>query len=142
LQGIAQLGNTGCAADGSDCVMAMRLTESQYGQQIDWFTFLLQAPSNMTLPPAQVTATIERAYPTSVTLSVTGGVALYVTVTATAHGRFSENALPLVPGQAPVIVEFLPFLPGEQLQEGGVRVEHLAMYTAQATKGTVQVVWV
>jgi hypothetical protein len=66
-----------------------------------------------------------------VTLTVQGGAAVLVVLTTQAAGRFSDNALVIVPeGQR--VLRFLPMLPGAALDRGllesTLRVEHLAQY--------------
>ena len=60
-----------------------------------------------------------------------GGVALYVTLTTLAEGRFGDNAFLLTPHMGEVTVPFVPVgAAGADvaLLTSSLRVEHLAMY--------------
>lgn len=67
-------------------------------------------------------------------------VALYVTLTSAAQGRFSENALHLRP-HSKTIVEFLPPTMGPpvniQKLKTTLRVEHLGSYIGNTTASTI-----
>jgi hypothetical protein len=51
-----------------------------------------------------------------------------VTLTSTAQGRFSNNAMLVTPAQ-PVELSFVPFIAGEVANAQNTRVEHVALYT-------------
>lgn len=126
--------NLGCSPDGSDCLLTTRLADTA-GASLDAHTLLLTSPALMRLPSSSVTATLGAARAdgsTPVTLSAQGGAALYVTLTSTAQGRFSDNAVLVLPGRD-VQLSFLPWLPGEVVTPANTRVEHVAIYTGQGT---------
>ena len=81
-----------------------------------------------------VVATVQDAPPAadgSVGIELdTKGVALYVTLTTLAEGRFSDNAFLLTPAMGAVTIRFLPFggAADVALLKKSLRVEHVAMY--------------
>ena len=79
---------------------------------------------------ANVQATVANSVNPDGTIDITlttDNVAMYVVLTTRAHGRFSDNAFVLLPGQR--VVQFISF-DGPDLAKLTVtlRVEHLAMY--------------
>ncbi len=130
----ASLAAVGCAANGTDCALVSTLVLQGGGVAVQ-NTQLWALPSALALARgAAVSAAVgqldaEGALP--VTLTVQGGAAVLVVLTTQAAGRFSDNALVIVPeGQRQL--RFLPMLPGapldRELLAGTLRVEHLAMY--------------
>lgn len=88
-------------------------------------------PKNMLLPKADVTFAIGSAVNSDGSVDVTvvtDKVAVYVTLTTTAQGRFSENAFVMVPGTKKL--SFIPLPTGFDLDELAktTRVEHAASY--------------
>ena len=86
-------------------------------------------PKDLLLPDAHVQFTLSDADKTAPTITVTtDAVALFVTFTTLAQGRFSDNAFLLMPGGARTIV-FHPF-EGFDFAElkATLRVEHVASY--------------
>jgi beta-mannosidase len=91
----------------------------------------LTAPSKMALLKANVKFTVATAANVDGTVDITvttDKVAVYVTLTTLANGRFSDNAFLLLPTK-PMSVQFLPFgeLDTAKLQSS-LRVEHVASY--------------
>jgi hypothetical protein len=91
----------------------------------------LTAPAKMALPKAKVTFTVAPAANADGTIDIsvtTDKVAVYVTLTTLANGRFSDNAFLLLPTK-PMTVQFLPFgkLDTAKLRSS-LRVEHVASY--------------
>jgi hypothetical protein len=130
----ASLAAAGCAANGTDCVLVSTLVLQGGGTAVQ-NTQLWALPSALALARgAAVAAAVgqldaDGALP--VTLTVQGGAAVLVVLTTQAAGRFSDNALVIVPeGQREL--RFLPMLPGapldRELLAATLRVEHLAMY--------------
>lgn len=115
------------------------LTETGVGTAFDQHIVHLTAPLNLALPRATLTATVA-AQPNadgSVDIAVsTDAVALFVTLTAGAPGRFSDNAFLLLPG-APLTIQWLPFVPGGDaaanwaLLKASLRIEDLSAYQVQ-----------
>ena len=92
---------------------------------------LYAAPKDLRLPRANVTFTISQSEgeEDGATISVsTDAVALFVTFTTLAQGRFDDNAFLLIPGAAKTVV-FHPF-EGFDFDElhSSLRVEHVASY--------------
>ena len=88
------------------------------------------APKDLQLPKANVQFALSDADKSAPTISVTtDAVALFVTFTTLAQGRFSDNAFLLMPG-TPKTLLFLPF-EGFDFDElkSSLRVEHVASYT-------------
>ena len=91
----------------------------------------LTAPAKMALSKANVKFTVATATNVDGTVDITvttDKVAVYVTLTTLANGRFSDNAFLLLPNK-PIVVQFLPFgeLDATKLQSS-LRVEHVATY--------------
>jgi hypothetical protein len=87
-------------------------------------------PKNMKLPKAGVKFTVASSANAdgSVDITVTTDkVALYVTFTTLAQGRFSDNAFVMLPGTQKI--QFLP-IKGFEMADltGSLRVEHAAVY--------------
>jgi hypothetical protein len=97
----------------------------------------LVAPKDMRLPPAKVTVhlggaggetTPHNPDGTYNILLQTNATALYVTVTARAHGRFSDNFFAMRAGEKRTI-KFVPFAMFDQtMLAETLRVEHMQMY--------------
>lgn len=91
----------------------------------------LTAPAKMDLPKADVKFTVATAVATdgSVDITVTTDkVALYVTLTTLADGRFSDNAFLLLPDK-PAKIQFLPFGEVDMSKlHSSLRMEHVASY--------------
>jgi len=134
------LAAAGCAANGTDCVLAHRLTDAASGAVLATSTQLWAVPSALALTPGvRVAAAVGVQAPDGsvpVTLTVSGGAALLVLLSSAAQGRWTDNALPLVPpGQ--VQLTFLP-MPRQgggavppvdaALLASSLRVEHLGLY--------------
>ena len=131
------------AAAGSPVAMATCVlivdAVSASGEMITHNVVALAPPKGMELPKnvsvgAKVTSTPEGTVEVSLEAKG-GGVALYVVMTTSLAGRFSDNAIVLAP-DTPVSVTFLPF--GELAEKpaadlatelaGELRVEHLAQH--------------
>jgi beta-mannosidase len=128
----AVLPSAGCASDGSDCIVLLRLTNATGGLVADNFE-LLTAMGNMTLPQATVSFAIGAVAPDgSIPITLTStATALFVTLTTLAQGRFSDNAILLSPGPGgATVVSFLPWggLQEEALLASSLRVEHVMLY--------------
>lgn len=99
---------------------------SAHGSVANENIVLLAPPKNLSLQQASVTIDASSTEP-QVTLR-SDQVALFVTLTTLAQGRFDENAFLLVPN-VPKVVKFIPFtgFDGKEFTES-VRVEHLTTY--------------
>jgi hypothetical protein len=89
---------------------------------------LFTEPKNLKLPQANVQVKLggDAAAPT-VTVS-TDKLALFVTVTTLAQGRFSDNAFLLLAGETKKLA-FLPFVGFDYAElQASLRVEHVATY--------------
>ena len=88
----------------------------------------LQIPGKLSLPKPDITFTVSEAKDggADVTLA-TDKVALYVTLTTQASGRFSENSILMLPGKK--VIHFFPFGPFSLAAfSSTLRVEHTQQY--------------
>jgi hypothetical protein len=98
---------------------------------------LLAPPKNLTLPVVIVTAVVasfaNSDESVDITITTTGGAAVYVVLTTKAQGRFSENAFMITEdgaaAAAGVLTKTVQFIPWGELEltllRSSVRVEHL-----------------
>jgi hypothetical protein len=128
----ALLPAAGCAANGSDCALVSEVRGSG-GALLARNVQLLGVPGALALA-AGVRVDVELAPvpaadgSTPVTLTARGGAAFYATLFTLADGRFSDNAVLLMPEQ-PLVVSFLPFRSGQgEALAQSLRVEHLGLY--------------
>jgi len=125
------LSNAGCASNGNDCILTVTVNNDN-GDAISNNLVALSIPGDMKLPAAQVFASIgsiHRDGSISIILS-SNAVAMYVTLTTNAAGRFSENVFLMLPGQAEV--RFIPFGPlNIQLLGSTLTIEHVKLYQQQ-----------
>ena len=129
---VASLAAAGCAADGSDCMLALTLAAAGgAGAVLAQSHELLAAPARLALAPARVAvAAVEAANATTATVALTTDApALFVTLTTQAPGRFSSNALTLLlpPGRN-LTFEFWRSADDLALLASTLRVEHAQMY--------------
>lgn len=120
-------------ADGSTSMLQVTVTDSS-GTIVSDNPVGFAFPGNMTLPKANVHATVTTTEieepgslaPVDVTVT-TDAFALYVTLTTLAQGRFEDNAFVMRPGSR--TLKFFPFA-GFELSElkATLRVEHTASY--------------
>jgi hypothetical protein len=118
-----------CLGNGTDCVVQSFLYSS-HGDVLDSDVILMNTPSVLQLQPATVQATFGQTREdgtTPITVNSYGGVALYVTLTSLAQGRFSQNALLIRPG-VPIELLFLPFVDGDVPSASDTRIDHVGMY--------------
>ena len=88
---------------------------------------LFSEPKNLKLPAAHVTFTVGGDASKPIITVSTDHIALYVTLTTLAQGRFSDNAFLLLPGE--VQIEFLPFAGFDLVElKTSLRVEHVETY--------------
>jgi beta-mannosidase len=117
------------AINGSTDILLSTVTAPD-GTVLSQHPIPFTAPKNMLLPKATVTATVATTPNPdgSVDVTVSGDkLALYVTLTTSAQGYFSENAYLLIGGK-PKIVTFIPVQGFEMSQLKSLRVEHTATY--------------
>jgi hypothetical protein len=127
---------SGCARDGSDCVLATTVTAAD-GAVAAANLQLLAVPGLLQLPqpPAAVSFAVGVPEPggaVPIRLTATAP-ALLVTLFTQANGRFSDNFLPLLlAGEAgATTLRFLPFGPLDfGLLVSTLRVEHLQRHWA------------
>ena len=137
----------GCAGDGSNCLLDIQVTsasQSQPGRRrsssgaavVSWSTLPFVPPKHMHLPNGAVVTVAVAAEPTAgqadhVKITLTAdATALYVVLTTSAQGRFSDNVLTVRPG-IPAVVDFISWdgplnKTGIARMQGTLRVEHLA----------------
>jgi Ig-fold domain len=126
------LPNAGCTANGTDCIVLLNLTDANTGALIADNFELLMPFGGMTFPSsAQVNLQFVVGSPNpdqSVPITITtDAVALFVTFTTLAQGRFSDNAIIALPGQT--IINFIPWGALDlSLLTSTIRVEHVATY--------------
>lgn len=123
--------------DANTTVLLASLTDGATGRVLDEHLVPLTAPANLRVPRAAVSAAVAPAPhadgSVDVTVAAADAVALFVTLTAAAPGRFSDNAFTLLPG-APRALTWLPFAPGgdatanRALLAATLRVEDLSAY--------------
>jgi hypothetical protein len=111
----------------------------QLGQPFDVHVVHLTAPLNLRLQRAAVTAQLAPAPNADGSVDIhvsTTAVALFVTLTCAAPGRFSDNAFLLLPS-APLVVQWLPFSDTQDAAadyatlQASLRVEDMSAYTQQ-----------
>jgi beta-mannosidase len=128
----ALFAQVGCDHGAADCMLNVTVASSQ-SAVMSRSILPLTKPSNLHLPAAHVTYTVNAAAAGSSSVSValtTSATALYVWLSTTEQGRFSDNALVLLPDKE-TVVEFLSFVKTGTSSvdlEASLRVEHLAMY--------------
>ena len=136
----AALLSAGCAANGSDCGVLVALDDATTGAPLSRTFFMQSLPRGLALNRAvTVAASIGALAPDGasvpVSLTVSGGAALYVVLTTLAQGRFVDNAWPLLaPGTT--TTAFVPIVPASHggppinvtLLAASLRIDHLAMH--------------
>ena len=140
LAAAAALMLAGCAANGSDCGVVVALDDASTGEPLSRSFFMVALPRALSLNRGvAVNVTVGALVPDGesvpVTLTVTGGAALFVVLSTLAQGRFADNAWPLLaPGVSQT--SFVPIVPAANggpaidgaLLAASVRVDHLAMH--------------
>lgn len=138
--GVVEFFDVGSLAsvDGSKSIVTVAVFDRD-GRAISNNVVALAPPLAMQLPRATVDFRVGDApnEDGSVNIDVhSDKVALYVTFTTLANGRFSENAFLLVPTTTgPRTIRFIPFLGAAvdvALLKSSLRVEHLATYAKDA----------
>jgi len=120
------LPNYGCTA--ATCVLDVTVTSSTQGV-VSHQVLALLPPVNLTLSSTSVSFTVAENSigGADITLTTTGGVAAYAVLTTLAYGRFSDNAMFLLPGTT--VVHFIPFGPLQLSQlSDTLRVEYVQTY--------------
>lgn len=95
----------------STSLLMATLTDNVTGTVFDEHIVHLTAPENLFIPQANLTATVATNPNTDGSVNVTVSsdqVALYVTLTTMAPGRFTDNAFIVLPGTSK-LVQWLPF---------------------------------
>jgi hypothetical protein len=121
----------GVTVDGTQSILVVTVADLS-GRAVSTNVLALVPPYKMVLPTATVSCVVADAGNPdgSVDIAVTSNqVALYVTLTTLAAGRFSDNAFLLMAGTK--TIQFLPFgaLDFDSLR-ASLRAEHVAMYAA------------
>jgi beta-mannosidase len=113
-------------------IISARITEGASTQVIVDNFSLLTEPKNLALPPTRATVTCsdkprpDGSFDCTITVAG-GGMAVWVTLTTLADGRFSDNAMILNSGTT--VVQFIPFAPNQSsILLQSIRVEHAASY--------------
>ena len=129
----------GCDNGAAGCMLNVTVARSRSSQDAGTTGTMsrsmlpLTKPSNFHLPPARIAHAVKFAANGSSTVSVilrTNATAIYVWLSTTEQGRFSDNAIVLLPGEV-TVVDFLSFVEtgtSSAALETSLRVEHLAMY--------------
>jgi hypothetical protein len=131
--------HVGCAAGAADCILNVTVVSdgdsgADGGTQISRSVLPLTKPSDLRLPMARVRHRVQGGQPAGsrsvqVTLT-TNATAIFVWLSTAEQGRFSDNALVLLPG-VDQTVDFLSFVSAGTSSvalEASLRVEHLGMY--------------
>ena len=121
----------GCAYNGSDCVLLLKLTSADDNNNVVYSNFeLLAPPKGMILPNATVTASIQVPYPDGSIpiLLACDMTAFFVGLVTQAQGRFSDNYVIMPYGTQTTIF----FYPSDVNQldwlTKTLRVDHIAKY--------------
>jgi len=121
--------SVGCARKGRDCILSVAVTDDANNVLVENMV-ALDIPANMILNKPDITATVQGVNKEgSVDISVVSTeVAVYVTLTTEANGRFSDNVFVLNKSQEKKIT-FIPFgvLDINKLKST-LRVEHVQLY--------------
>jgi len=116
--------------DGTKSLLVATVTDSD-GAVVSTNPVLFAPPKRLQLPRANVKFTLSGGAADGANPSIAvsaDAVALYVTFTTLAQGRFSDNAFLLLPG-ADRTIEFLPFEDFDFVElQSSLRVEHVASY--------------
>eukprot|EP01046_Picozoa_sp_COSAG06_P050437 COSAG06_NODE_7988_length_2310_cov_6.644957_3_plen_549_part_00 len=131
-----------CSLGGSDCVLVVSLHVESPHRNSTWTNLQpFVAPVRMQLPKATVTAVVGRQIaPNRVEVLLTASAtALYVVLTCSVSGRFSDNAL-MLEGGKPRTVEFVGWAAklgagDAALLRSTLRVEHLAQHVGPLDVG-------
>ena len=127
----------GCANGAADCMLNVTVA-SQAGAPVSRSMLPLGIPSSFRLPPAAVSHSIKPAAAGSMSVDVSltsNATAIYVWLSTTEQGRFSDNAFVLLPGIERKI-KFLSFVDSgtsSSALKASFRVEHLEMYMPSQT---------
>jgi hypothetical protein len=102
---------------------------SSDGAVVSTHPILFTEPRNLKLPKANVRFTLDGTAAAPTVSVTTDNIALYVTLTTLAQGRFSDNAFLLLAGETKEL-DFVP-VAGFELDElkSTLRVEHITSYT-------------
>lgn len=123
--------------NASTTLLLASLTDSSSGVVSDEHVVHLTTPQSLLLQRANISAVVAQQPNADGSVNVTltsTAVAVFVTLTAAAPGRFSDNAFVLRPAAgAPRLVQWLPFQPGNATQNAALlastlRVEDLSAY--------------
>lgn len=123
-----------CAADGSDCIVTGQISDAATGAVIasNWLALTTPGALAAALPRAAVTAAAAAAPNADGSINVTvttTASALYVTLTASVPGRFSDNAFCIWGGPRALAVTFVPWGPPDVAGLAStLRVEHVRAY--------------
>jgi beta-galactosidase/beta-glucuronidase len=128
--GITQQFNLSSSVNGTTTMLHAVVTDAS-GKVVNDNYIPFTEPKNMLLPKGDVKFTISSAPNPDGSVDVTvvaDKVAVYVTLTTTAQGRFSENAFVMTPGTRKL--SFIPLPTGFDLAELAktTRIEHAASY--------------
>lgn len=133
------LSTAGCAPDGTDCLLRLTVVDAS-GAEIAVNEQLLAPPGKLAITPTAVTARVgdvlaDGTVPVTLTASGAAGPALFVTLFTRANGRFSENAVTLIPGAEPTVIAFMPFADAQAaLLRDSLRVNHLAQFVGDGAR--------
>lgn len=131
----------GCSPSGADCILEASMVPTGSATPESTNTILLAMPryldfSQAVTVIASITATNKTDGSAVIDVRSSRGVALFVTLSTTASGRFSENSVFVLPTE-PRTIRFLPFAPtvqdaavGIQELQRTLRVEHLGQHLA------------
>ena len=114
---------------GGTHVLEAVVTETQTGSVVSHNVIALARPELMQLLPSKATVAAVVGVDGSLAANVTvSAVAMYVTLTTAAHGRFEDNAF-LLAAPYTRLVQFLPAVPGQAAAfVASLRVEDLSTY--------------
>ena len=116
-------------------ILVAQLADASGGPAFDEHVVHLTAPVNLVVAKAAIAAAVAAAPNADGSVDIalsTSAVALFVTLTTAAPGRFSDNAFHLLPS-APRTISWVPFAPGDAaadyaLLKASLRVEDHSSY--------------
>ena len=136
--GAVQWFNIPAATSPNGTVLSAAFVDAVTGETLARNTILLTTPQHLALSPVRLSATVQSVNADAsvdvyITKKAGTPVALWVTLTTQAQGRFSDNAF--VMAEEEVVVQFIPFGPLDTtLLRTSLRVETANDYAAVPTK--------
>jgi len=124
------LTDAGCSNTGRDCIFEVVVKDVNTKEEIMTNRVAITNPGNMTLSKVEITKQIGAVSDgkVKVGLSVSGGVAMYVVLTTSVGGLWSDNALVMVPGESYTLTFEFFGTPDLDTFTKTLTIEHVQMY--------------